>query len=165
MSSGITLLSLYAWKIRNSCIPLKAGRLAATSLTLLSWNYTWGENNKCTMVGGCGSYVVHDLRIMVYSWPEYFILNTKLSDWILSWLHWGNIQTFLYWVGFEVLTAVSMKMAVFWVVAPWSLVEVYQRFRGPCCLHHQGDEVATRLHGATTHKSAIFLFLYCFPCF
>jgi hypothetical protein len=43
-------------------------------------------------------------------------------------------------VGFEVLTAVSMKIAVFWVVAPCSLVEVYQRFRGPCCcLHHQGD--------------------------
>jgi hypothetical protein len=30
-------------------------------------------------------------------------------------------------VGFEVLTAVSTKMAVFWVVAPCSLVEVYQR--------------------------------------
>jgi hypothetical protein len=33
-----------------------------------------------------------------------------------------------------------MKMAIFWVVAPCSLVEVYRRFRGPCCLHHQGDE-------------------------
>jgi hypothetical protein len=33
--------------------------------------------------------------------------------------------------------AVSTKMAVFWVVAPCSLVEVYQRFRGPCCLHYQ----------------------------
>jgi hypothetical protein len=42
-------------------------------------------------------------------------------------------------VGFEVLTAVSTNKAVFWVVAPCSLVEVYQRFRGPCCLHHQGD--------------------------
>jgi hypothetical protein len=31
-------------------------------------------------------------------------------------------------VGFEVLTAVSMKIAVFWVVAPCSLVEVYQHF-------------------------------------
>jgi hypothetical protein len=30
-------------------------------------------------------------------------------------------------------------MAVFWVVVPCSLVEVYERFRGPCCLHHQGD--------------------------
>jgi hypothetical protein len=43
-------------------------------------------------------------------------------------------------MGFEVLTAVSSKMAVFWVVASYSLVEVYQRFRDPCCLHHQGDE-------------------------
>jgi hypothetical protein len=42
--------------------------------------------------------------------------------------------------GFENLTAVSMKMAVFWDVAPCSVVEVYQRFRGPCCLHHHGDE-------------------------
>jgi hypothetical protein len=41
-------------------------------------------------------------------------------------------------VGFEVFTAMSMKMAVFWVVAPCSLVELYQRFKGPCCLHHQG---------------------------
>jgi hypothetical protein len=31
--------------------------------------------------------------------------------------------------GFEVLTAVSMKMAVFWVVAPCSLVEVYTTFQ------------------------------------
>jgi hypothetical protein len=29
-------------------------------------------------------------------------------------------------VGFEVLTAASMKMDVFWVVTPCSLVEVYQ---------------------------------------
>jgi hypothetical protein len=33
-----------------------------------------------------------------------------------------------------------MKMAVFSVVVPCSLVEVYQRFRGPCCLHNQSDE-------------------------
>jgi hypothetical protein len=31
----------------------------------------------------------------------------------------------------------NFKIAVFWVVAPCSLVEVYQRFRGPCCLHDQ----------------------------
>jgi hypothetical protein len=32
-----------------------------------------------------------------------------------------------------------VKMAVFGVVALCSLVEVYQHFRCPCCLHHQGD--------------------------
>jgi hypothetical protein len=31
-------------------------------------------------------------------------------------------------------------MDVFWVVVPCSLVEEYQRFRGRCFLHHQGDE-------------------------
>jgi hypothetical protein len=36
-------------------------------------------------------------------------------------------------VGFEVLMVASMKVAVFWVIAPCSLVEIYQRFRGTCC--------------------------------
>jgi hypothetical protein len=43
-------------------------------------------------------------------------------------------------------------MAVFWVVAPCSLVEVYQRFRGPCCLHHQGDR-HLRTHRCENLKS------------
>jgi hypothetical protein len=33
-----------------------------------------------------------------------------------------------------------MKMAVFWVVAPCSLVENFRRFRGSYSLHNQGDE-------------------------
>jgi hypothetical protein len=41
-------------------------------------------------------------------------------------------------VEFEVLKAMITKMAIFWV-----LVEVYQRFRGPCCLHHQDDDART----------------------
>jgi hypothetical protein len=53
-----------------------------------------------------------------------------------------------------------MKMAVFWVVAPCILVEVYRRFGGACCLHYQGDDhpddVGSR-HGATTQKTAIFI--------
>jgi hypothetical protein len=35
---------------------------------------------------------------------------------------------------FQVLMAISMKLAVFWVVSPCSLVEVYKHFRGACCL-------------------------------
>jgi hypothetical protein len=42
-------------------------------------------------------------------------------------------------VRFQVLTAVTMKMAVFWVVAPCSLVEVYIALRGACRLHRRGD--------------------------
>jgi hypothetical protein len=40
--------------------------------------------------------------------------------------HNGFVSEVSELVGFEVLTAVSTKMAVFWVVAPFSLVEVYQ---------------------------------------
>jgi hypothetical protein len=47
-------------------------------------------------------------------------------------------------VGFEVLAAVCTKMAVFWVVAPCSLVEVYQRFTGPYCLHHRPDDEGSK---------------------
>jgi hypothetical protein len=49
---------------------------------------------------------------------------------------WGTVHCDIHnisgVVGFEVLTAVNMMMAVFWVVAPCSLVDVC-RFRGPCC--------------------------------
>jgi hypothetical protein len=66
-------------------------------------------------------------------------------------------------VGFEVLTVVSIKMAVFWVVAPCSLVEVFRCFRGACCIALMMEAPSTsetsvnftRLHGATTQKTAI----------
>jgi hypothetical protein len=43
-------------------------------------------------------------------------------------------------MSFQVHTAVNMKMAVVGVVAPRSLVEVYQQFGGVHCLHDQDDE-------------------------
>jgi hypothetical protein len=43
-------------------------------------------------------------------------------------------------VGFEVLTAASMKIDVFWVVTSCNLVKVYQRFRGACCFYHRPDK-------------------------
>jgi hypothetical protein len=36
-------------------------------------------------------------------------------------------------------TECQMKMTVFWVVAPFSLVRDYQCFRGTCCLHQPDD--------------------------
>jgi hypothetical protein len=46
-----------------------------------------------------------------------------------------------------------MKMAVFWVVGPCSLVEVYRRFRGACCLHNEGNELLIALMMATASTS------------
>jgi hypothetical protein len=42
----------------------------------------------------------------------------------------------------------TVKMAVFWVVAPCRLVRVYRRFRGLYCLHHQRDRPDTVLRNA-----------------
>jgi hypothetical protein len=44
-------------------------------------------------------------------------------------------------------------MAVLWVVTPCSLVEVYQRFGGPCCLHHQGDDIM--MEAARTSETSV----------
>jgi hypothetical protein len=49
-----------------------------------------------------------------------------------------TVNTVARRIGIEVLMAVSTQIAVFWVIATCSLVEVYHCFRGICCLHHQG---------------------------
>jgi hypothetical protein len=38
------------------------------------------------------------------------------------------------------------KMMAFWDIAPCSLVEVDQHFRGVYCLHHQGDNDGGSMH-------------------
>lgn len=35
---------------------------------------------------------------------------------------------------------ISLKLTVFWIVVPYSLVEIYQHFRGADFLHHKADE-------------------------
>jgi uncharacterized membrane protein YecN with MAPEG domain len=79
-----------------------------------------------------------------------FFLNAKDNTSAVCFL-WGDLLSFMrkkqyslkvyhnlihsvMWLDF--LRAVTMKMAVFWVVAPCGLVWVYRRFRGLYCLHH-----------------------------
>jgi hypothetical protein len=47
---------------------------------------------------------------------------------------------------FQVLTAASVKFAVFWDTAPCSLVEVDRRFRGEYYLYHEGDDNSDSTH-------------------
>jgi hypothetical protein len=51
-----------------------------------------------------------------------------------------------------------MKMSVFWIVAPCSLVEVYWRFGGICCLHHYGVECLPALQPRRRPSWNYFLF-------
>jgi hypothetical protein len=63
---------------------------------------------------------------------------------------------------FQVPTSASMKMTVFWDVAPCSIIEIYQHFRGAYCLHCQYNSplkrwsISTILHGTTSRKTTIF---------
>jgi hypothetical protein len=77
----------------------------------------------------------------------------------------GNFDFYLQWknllnkteLGFQVVTAASMKMAVLWVVAPCSLVGVHGCFRGAWCLHHQGDDRAISTADINYRESHVML--------
>jgi hypothetical protein len=76
--------------------------------------------------------------------------------------------TKIYFIN-SVIYVWNTKMAVFYVVGPCSLVDVYQRFGGACCLHHhRPDDRGTwylwnvsKLYQSTrrytTQKTAIFV--------
>jgi hypothetical protein len=50
------------------------------------------------------------------------------------------------WVRFQVLSAPSMKVTVFWDVVPCCLIQTDRRFGGVYCLHHQGDARKERIN-------------------
>jgi hypothetical protein len=60
-------------------------------------------------------------------------------------------------VRFQVLTAASVKLTVFWDMAPCSLIEADRRFRSAYCLHHQHRFTCKRLHGDISQKAAVFI--------
>jgi hypothetical protein len=47
-------------------------------------------------------------------------------------------------VKFQVLTAASMNMTVFWDVAPCNLIKDYRRFRDAYCLHYRLDDAGRK---------------------
>jgi hypothetical protein len=63
-------------------------------------------------------------------------------------------------VRFQVLTAASMNLSVFWDVASSSLLEIDRRFRRGYALNCRS--IYTRLHGATPQKSLSFQTCYHF---
>jgi hypothetical protein len=96
--------------------------------------------------GGC-LHITRPAQFQVVR-PRAVCTNIVLDD-VLK--HGTDIETtrkvwtrmcviYLRMVRFQVLTATSIKMAVFWVVAPCSLVDIDRRFSGAYCLHHEGDD-------------------------
>jgi len=52
----------------------------------------------------------------------------------------------------EVFTVVRIQVEVFSVVTPWNVAVEYQRSRGACCLHLQGELVAISLQHYTASQ-------------
>lgn len=53
-----------------------------------------------------------------------------------------------------------MKVAVLSVVASHNLINIYQRFRGSLCLHHQGDGKHYRPDDTAARTYEIFVNVY-----
>jgi hypothetical protein len=61
------------------------------------------------------------------------------TGWIMISNYLSDQGTARHDVRSQVLTATSMKTDVFRGVAPCSLVDIDQHFRGAYCIHRQGD--------------------------
>jgi hypothetical protein len=79
--------------------------------------------------GRCGA----DLFDPRQGWDQWHALLKTVVNLRFSW-KWGNS-----WLSARLSGLCSMKMAVFWVVAPCKLVWVCQRFGSLYCVHHQGS--------------------------
>jgi hypothetical protein len=53
---------------------------------------------------------------------------------------------------FQVLTAASMKMTVFWGIAPCIIVEIDRRFRCAYCFHN----IALVMEAARTSETSVY---------
>jgi hypothetical protein len=55
-----------------------------------------------------------------------------------------RIYTYIYYVGFEILTAVVMKSIIFWDITSCSTFNVNRRFGETYCLHLQASNLLSR---------------------
>jgi hypothetical protein len=60
----------------------------------------------------------------------------------------------------EVLTAMNMKITVFWDVMPGNMEERYECFRGTYCLHFQARGVSSTLKTKATGSSEMLVHVY-----
>jgi hypothetical protein len=166
----LTLLySCFAWTSEETMWLLRL-------LTLLCTNEI--ESRRSTIVwNNCLMAVGHEINShsKIHGHRKQFKVNTKVQRLILYlcryvFISGKNKPLSTAVLTSEVLTAASMKMAVFWVVAPCRLVKVYRRLRGTCRHQHKGYSSSrwwrqqvplkrrwtfTRLHGATIQKTSL----------
>jgi hypothetical protein len=87
---------------------------------------------------------LHERETNVYAGS---FLLTLASYFVFALNSFCLLEIILYYVRLDIITMANMKMAVFLVVVPRSLVEVYRRFRAPCCIQtisHRPHDAATK---------------------
>jgi hypothetical protein len=68
----------------------------------------------------------------------YGVVTEKTTIWMFNAVKVSNFRHRLFYVGFEVLTAVVMKSTIFWDITPCSPLTVNRSFGGTYRLHVQG---------------------------
>jgi hypothetical protein len=68
-------------------------------------------------------------------------------------------RNFVCIVRFQVLMAASMNVIIFWDVAPYSLVEIYRRFRCTYCLWNVGQFLSDYTAQKSRRQSSLCAFL------
>jgi hypothetical protein len=89
-------------------------------------------------------FLAHDRTAMRFR----FLPFTKC---ILS-IYLENVNK-VYYLGFEVLTAVVTKSSIFRILLPCSPLKISRNFGGKCHLHLQGISQAINQHGAGSKQS------------
>jgi hypothetical protein len=101
----------------------------ALALEAGSFAFRLGESGYAPGRWGCSS----TSNALIQQW-------TYFSDGAFVYF-WSDIRIVMVFVGFEVLTAVVMKSAVFCDIVPCSPFEVNQRLGWIYCLHPQGRRI------------------------
>jgi hypothetical protein len=96
---------------------------------ILRQNYPWGQCPRYWM-GGPRTWTLCTCRESNSACPVTYVSETLRTESV-----WSDFRNVIK-ARVQVLTA-SMKMPVFWDVAPCSLIDIDRRFRGTSCLHCQ----------------------------
>jgi hypothetical protein len=89
-----------------------------------------------------------------------YIRNVTTLHWTLS-IVWS--RTNVIHTKFCILATVTMKSVVLWSVTPWSVVEVYRRFRGSWLFRRQEflDNGGSRMQSSQEFVAPFFIRLVC----
>jgi hypothetical protein len=92
---------------------------------VIYWRVLLQHSHGCSNVHGTCASISSHIWNKAFSFLSHLFHSCKFLFLVAR-----NVYEVSLKASFEVLTPVAM---------PCSPVEVNQRFRGPCCLHHQGD--------------------------